>query len=86
MKQKTDESFASIKMTVTEYMYNLFKDSFNIEIELLQGSVLKLKSGKYKCNFRVEGDKIILFSSFIKKLASHPSMTVTIMGLPINPN
>jgi len=85
MKEKDDRK---ITMELTQYMFDLFKETFDIELELLQGEVTKMDDGRWKCEITVNGYKRKMFEDFMKIIISKPSADINVkfMGTQINPN
>lgn len=58
------EAKATLEMELTDYMANLIREAFNIEVEMLQGYIGKLPDGRnhYKIEISEEkGEPILKF-------------------------
>lgn len=58
---------AEVEMDVTPEMEKLLIEIFNVEIEVMQGSIEKLPDGKNRIKFEVGGEKAELIKEFILK-------------------
>jgi len=76
-----------ITMELSEGLFEIIKEAFDIELELLQGEVIHA-NGMYKCKIEVSGAKKEMFQDFLKMLIAYPSdqVSVNYFGSRINPN
>ena len=79
-------SSAIVDMTISPEILKLMIKFFDIQIELLQGKVAELDDGKTRCSFEITGFKLFLFEDFMKHLANHPAMSVSVMGVDVHKN
>lgn len=56
---------AEVEMTVSPYMEQLFKEGFNVEIEMMQGTRKELPNGQIHIKLELEGEKMEMFHKFM---------------------
>ncbi len=54
-----------LEMELTDYMASVIKETFNIEIEMMQGDTLKLPDGRTRYTLQVNEEKGKLIVKFI---------------------
>jgi len=67
---KEIEEIADVEMDVTPEMEKLLIETFNIEIEVMQGTSEKLPDGRNRIKFKVGGEKSDVIREFVLKTIS----------------
>jgi hypothetical protein len=75
-----------VTMQITDVMLNLLKDTFDIELDLLWGSIERMPDGRWDCKIEVVGYKKELFMAFMQQMMNNPKADVKVMGIKINHN
>lgn len=77
-----------LEMTVSDYMQEQMKTTFDLEIPMLQGEYEKLPNGMHRYKIIVPEEKAALLMEFFRHLASSndPSVEFKIMGVKLNKN
>lgn len=77
-----------LEMTVSDYMKEQMKTTFDLEIPMLQGEYEKLQNGMHRYKIIVPEEKVQLLMEFFKHLAASkdPSVEFKIMGVKLNKN
>ncbi|PRY51506.1 hypothetical protein B0I27_10792 [Arcticibacter pallidicorallinus] len=77
-----------VEMELTKFMFAKMKDTFDLDVELLKGTVRDLPDGRIYVDVTLEGYKRDMFDDFIKMLMSKPSnqITTSILGMKIHQN
>lgn len=77
-----------VEMELTKFMFTNIKDLFDLEVELLKGTVKDLPDGRIYVDVTLEGYKREMFDDFIKMMMSKPSnqITTSILGMKIHQN
>jgi len=75
-------------MQLSDWLFEKIKDAFDLEIELLQGTVEKLPNGLIKIDIQVSDEKIRMFQDLINHLMQIPTnqIKVSVLGQQVNPN
>jgi hypothetical protein len=60
-----EDNSGTLTMELTDYMANLVKETFDLEIEMLQGTIEKLPDGRTKYVIEVGHEKSELVLKFI---------------------
>ena len=61
---------AEVTMEVNDEIADLIRETFNVEVEMLRGSIEKLPNGQTKYSFEVAGQKAEMIKEFILKVIS----------------
>lgn len=77
-----------MEATFTPYFYKLFKETFDCEIELLQGEIKHRPNGMVWFKITLAGYKLAMLDDFVRMLMALPTdqVKVTYKGVPIFPN
>lgn len=77
-----------VELELSDNLLQKFKETFDIEMELLRGEQTKMENGQWKCIIHVSDEKVELLKKFVNHMMSIPTdqVKVKVMGVEMKQN